>query len=78
MVEAAVIANDALELFVEKMQKEARSNKVLNELIEKDNYEEIKSALMPEDINLVVTPKDIDELIENIKDIIARGINYAV
>jgi len=78
VVEAAVIANDALELFVEKMQKEARSNKVLNELIEKDNYEEIKSALMPEDINLVVTPKDIDELIENIKDIIARGINYAL
>lgn len=78
VVEAAVIANDALELFVEKLQKEARSNKELNELIEKDNYEEIKSALMPSDINLVVTPKDIDELIENIKEIIVRGINFAM
>lgn len=78
VVEAAVIANDALELFVKKMQSEARSNKELNELIEEDNYEEIKSALMPEDINLVVTPKDIDELIENIKDIIVRGINFAM
>ena len=78
VVEAAVIANDALELYVEKLQSEARSNKSLNELIQKDNYEEIKSALMPEDINLVVTPKDIDELIENIKEIIVRGINFAM
>ena len=78
VVEAAVIANDALELYVEKLQSEARSNKELNELISKDNYEEIKSALMPSDINLVVTPKDIDELIENIKEIIVRGINFAM
>lgn len=78
VVEAAVIANDALELYVEKLQNEARSNKSLNELIQKDNYEEIKSALMPEDINLVVTPKDIDELIENIKEIIVKGINFAM
>lgn len=78
VVEAAVIANDALELYVEKLQSEARSNKELNELISKDNYEEIKSALMPNDINLVVTPKDIDELIENIKEIIVRGINFAM
>lgn len=78
VVEAAVIANDALELFVEKMQKEARSNKNLNDLIAQDNYEEIKSALMPSDSNLVVTPKDIDELIENIKEIIVKGINFAM
>lgn len=78
VVEAAVIANDALDLFIEKLQSEARSNKALNELKEKDNYEEIKEALMPNDINLVVTPKDIDELIENIKEIIVRGINFAM
>ena len=78
VVEAAVIANDALELYVEKLQAEARSNKELNELISKDNYEDIKSVLMPNDINLVVTPKDIDELIENIKEIIVRGINFAM
>lgn len=78
VVEAAVIANDALDLFIEKLQSEARSSKALNELKEKDNYEEIKEALMPSDINLVVTPKDIDELIENIKEIIVRGINFAM
>jgi len=27
---------------------------------------------------MIVTPKEIDDLIENMKDVIARGINYAV
>ena len=45
---------------------------------EKDNYEEIKQALIPNDYNMIVTPKEIDELIENMKDVVARGINYGV
>ncbi len=78
VVEAAVIANDALELFTKKLQSEARSNEKMNELTQKDNYEEIRSALMPNDMNLVVTPKDIDELIENMKNIVAKGIDTAM
>ena len=39
---------------------------------------EIKEALAPNDYNMIVTPKEIDDLIENMKDVIARGINYAV
>jgi len=27
---------------------------------------------------MIVTPKEIDDLIENMKDVVARGINYAV
>ena len=27
---------------------------------------------------MIVTPKEIDELIENMKDVVARGINYAM
>ena len=50
----------------------------LNKLKEQDNYEEIKEALNPSDYNMIVTPKEIDDLIENMKDVIARGINYAV
>ena len=42
------------------------------------DYEEIKEALAPNDYNMIVTPKEIDDLIENMKDVIARGINYAV
>ena len=78
MVETATLVNDALYLFINKLQEEAKSNDELNELKEKDNYDEIKEALIPNDYNMIVTPKEIDDLIENMKDVIARGINYAV
>ena len=78
VVESAVLVNDCLDLFITKLQEEAKSNEYLNRLKEKDNYEEIKEALIPKDYNMIVTPKEIDELIENMKDVVARGINYAM
>jgi len=27
---------------------------------------------------MIVTPKEIDELIENMKDVVAKGINFAI
>ena len=78
VVESAVLVNDCLNLFIEKLQEEARSNDYLNGLKQKDNYEEIKEALLPKEYNMIVTPKEIDELIENMKDVVARGINFAV
>lgn len=78
VVESAVLVNDCLDLFIKKLQDEAKSNDYLNELKEKDNYEEIKEALIPKDYNMIVTPKEIDELIENMKDVVARGINFSV
>ena len=50
----------------------------LNKLKEQDNYEEIKEALNPSDYNMIVTPKEIDELIENMSSIVARGINMSL
>ena len=72
VVETAVLVNDSLNLFIEKLQEDAKSNDYLNEIKEKDNYEEIKEALNPNDYNMIVTPKEIDDLIENMKDIVAR------
>lgn len=54
------------------MQEEAKSNDFLNQLQEEDKYEMIKEVLAPEDYNFIVTPKEIDDLIENMKDIVAR------
>lgn len=78
VMETAVIVNDSLKLFIEKLQEKAKSNDYLNELKEKDNYEEIKETLFPRDFNLIVTPKEIDKLIENMKYLISKGINFAV
>ena len=78
VVETAVLVNDCLDLLIGKLQDEAKSNDALNKLKEQDNYEEIKEALVPQDYNLIVTPKEIDDLIENMKEIVARGINQSL
>ena len=78
VVESAVLVNDWLDLFIGKLQNEAKSNDYLNELKEKDNYEEIKESLNPTGYNMIVTPKEIDDLIENMKDVVAKAINFAV
>lgn len=78
VVESAVLVNDCLDLFIGKLQNEAKSNDYLNELKEKDNYEEIKESLNPTGYNMIVTPKEIDDLIENMKDVVAKAINFAV
>lgn len=78
VVETAVVVNDALDVFIEKLQQEANSNDYLNKLKEEDNYEKIKEALLPKEYNFIVTPKEIDELIFNMSSIVAKGINMAL
>ena len=78
VVETAVVVNDALDIFIEKLQQEAKSNDYLNNLKEQDNYEQIKEALIPKEFNFIVTPKEIDELVLNMSSIVARGINMAL
>ena len=78
VVEAATIAADSLTLLIKKVQEQAQSNDFLNKLQEEDKYTLIKEVLTPEEYNFIVTPKEIDELIEKMKDVVARGINFAV
>jgi GPR endopeptidase len=78
VVETAVVVNDCLDVFIEKLQEKAESNEYLNKLKEEDNYLEIKEALIPKNFNFIVTPKEIDSLVENMKDVVARGINMSL
>lgn len=78
VVDLATITDDCLDLFITKLQQEAKSNDYLNSLKEQDNYEEIKEALVPNGYNMIVTPKEIDDLIENMSSVVARGINFAM
>ncbi len=73
-----MLVNDCLDILIEKLQDEAKSNDMLNQMKEADNYEEIKEVLVPNDYNLIVTPKEIDDLIENMKDVVAEGINRSL
>lgn len=78
VVDLATITNECINIFIENLQQKAMSNSTLNELKEKDNYEEIKEALIPKDYNMIVTPKEIDKLIDNMSEIVARGINKSM
>ena len=77
-VETAVIVNDALDLFIENLQEKAESNEYLNKLKEEDNYSQIKEVLNPYNYNLVVTPKEVDELTEDLSNLISNAINFAL
>ena len=78
VVDLATITNDCLDIFIENLQSQAKSNDYLNNLKNQDNYEEIKTALNPRDYNMIVTPKEIDKLIENMSKIISKAINMAM
>ena len=78
VVDLATIVSDGIDIFIGKLQQDAKSNEHLNKLKEEDSYEEVREALNVGDYNMIVTPKEIDDLIENMKDVIARGINFAL
>lgn len=78
VVDLASITNDCINLFIENLQQKAMSNDVLNNMKNNDNYEEIKEALNVNEYNMIVTPKEIDDLIENMKAIISKSINSAL
>lgn len=78
VVDLATIVSDGIDIFIGKLQQDAKSNEHLNKLKEEDSYEEVREALNVGDYNMIVTPKEIDDLIENMKDVVARGINFAL
>lgn len=78
VVELATLVSDGIDIFINSLQEKAESNEYLNKLQQDDKYEEVKEALNVGEYNMIVTPKEIDDLIENMKDIVARGINFAV
>jgi len=73
VVDVATITSDAIDIFIEQ-----NKDKNLEWLSGKDKYEMIKEALIPKDYNFIVTPKEIDELIDNMSNVVARGINLSL
>ena len=78
VVELATLVSDGIDIFIDRLQEKAESNDYLNKLQQDDKYEEVKEALNVGEYNMIVTPKEIDDLIENMKDVVAGGINFAV
>ena len=73
LVEAATIVADSIDLIANQFDEFQE----LKSATKEEKYRLIKEVLEPSKFNLAVTPKEVDDLVENMKLIIAHGINYA-
>lgn len=82
VVDAATVANDTIEILCENIKRSEGLNEEIGKALElTDNemrYPLIKEVLNPFVGDLIVTPKEVDEIIDDVSKIIANGINRAV
>ncbi|SHE31273.1 spore protease [Caldanaerobius fijiensis DSM 17918] len=81
VVDAATMANDTIDLLIDSLIKATPQNsqfyQLLKDLNRDEKYSLIKEVISPYD-NLMVTPKEIDEMIDDMAGIVAEGINIAL
>lgn len=82
VVDAATMASDVLDLVMDSMMKQAGQGsefyKMLSQIDREEKYQMIVEILEPYSGNLVVTPKDTDEIVEYLSKLVANGINMAL
>ena len=74
LVEAATIVANSIELIANQFEEFAQ----LKNATKEDKYRLMKAVLEPSKFNLTVTPKEVDDLVDNMKLIIAHGINEGI
>ncbi|WP_069649295.1 GPR endopeptidase [Caloranaerobacter ferrireducens] len=82
VVDAATMVNDTIDMIVGEMKKQAKvgSNfySMLEEMESEDKYQLIKEVLNPYMGNVMVTPKEVDDLINDLSQVIANGLNISL
>lgn len=82
VVDAATLTSDTIERVIDAFSRQAKVGSqfynMLKELREEEKYDLIREVLEPYSANIIVTPKEVDEIIVNLSQIIANGINIAV
>lgn len=82
VVNAATMARDTIELIIDSLKELSGDNKefyrLLGTLSSEDQYMLIEEALGTSMSNIIVTPKDIDVLIDDFSIILANGLNMAI
>ncbi len=78
VVNAAVIAKGALDQFLQELAANPAVSQAVKNLNPIVLEQIIKNVLGPYNTNLMVTPKEIDDLIESISRIVAGGISIAL
>ncbi|HHV29648.1 GPR endopeptidase [Acetivibrio mesophilus] len=82
VVDAATMANDTIDLVIDNLIKEAKEDahfyNLLKNIDRGEKYQLIQEVLQPYVGNLVVTPKEIDDVVDRIAKVIANGLNIAL
>lgn len=82
VVDAATIVNDTLDLIIESLKKEAQVGSefydLLSQISSDEKYSLIQEVLNPYMKNVIVTPTDIDSVIDDLSIIVANGLNMAL
>ncbi len=82
VVDAATMANDTIDMVIESIsshtQKGTAFYKMLEEIDKNEKYALIDEVLKKSFVNLVVTPKEVDEIIDDLAEIISDGINICM
>jgi spore protease len=82
VVDAATMANDTIDLVLDNMIEQSKEGtefyNMLKGIDRNDKYELIREVLNPYIGNLIVTPKEIDDIIDRISKVIANGLNIAL
>lgn len=82
VVDAATMTNDTINLIIENMKseisKEDEFYKLLDSIGSDERYKYITEILRDSVDNLMVTPKDIDDIITDLSHMIANGINISL
>lgn len=82
VVDAATVANDSIDLVLDEMIKQATKGGefygMLKSIDKNEKGRLIQELLSPYVGNLVVTPKEVDTVIDSVSRIIANGVNMAL
>ncbi len=83
VVDAATMANDAIDLVIDELISSSKKGsdffRMLRDIDREEKYKLIEEVLSPKDMgNLIVTAAEVDEVVETVAQIIAKGINMAL
>ncbi|MDR0958145.1 MAG: GPR endopeptidase [Clostridiales bacterium] len=81
VVDAATLVTDCLDSVLELLaetEQDTETYSELSKLREEEKYEIVSVALEPYDGNMFVTPKEVDEVIARLSNVIANALNISL
>ncbi|MBZ4666528.1 GPR endopeptidase [Mahella sp.] len=82
VVDAGTMANDTIDMLIETLMKQSKGDtqfySMLKSMDRDEKYSLITEVISPYVGKLMVTPKDIDAVIDDVSRIIANGINISL